>query len=267
VSLELRDARYRYAGAGRPALDGVSLTRPPGRVVGVVGANGAGKSTLCLVAGGLAPATIGGRLEGTVSVDGLDSAAARPHELAQRCGIVFQNPSTQLSGTCPTVWEEVAFGPRNLGLALDEVVERVGTALTALRIDELAPRDPERLSGGQAQLVALAGVLALRPAYLLLDEPTGQLDPLGTGLVGEAIGQLVASTGCGVLVVEHRTELLSRIADEVVAMVAGRIEAHGPPAAVLGDQRMAEWGVEPPAAVRLRRVAERAGVALPVLET
>lgn len=266
MSLRLHDARYRYAGSSRPALDGVSLELERGRVVGVVGPNGAGKSTLCLVAAGLAPGMIGGRLEGTVEVDGLDSARAAAHELAQRCGILFQNPATQLSGTSPTVWEEVAFGPRNLGLPVSEVVERVGEALAALRIEPLAPRDPERVSGGQAQLVALAGVLALRPPYLLLDEPTSQLDPLGTRLVGEAIGALVARTGAGVLVVEHRTDLLQRIADEVVVVERGTVALAGPAARVLGDERLVGLGVEPPADVRLGRAAEAAGVALPAMD-
>ena len=266
MSLVLDDARYRYAGATAPAIDGVSLELVPGRVLGVVGPNGAGKSTLCLLAAGLAPATIGGRLTGRVAIDGLDTATAASHELAQRCAILFQNPSTQLSGTSPTVWEEVAFGPRNLGLPLAEVVDRVETALAALRVTALGPRDPERLSGGQAQLIAMAGVLALRPAYLLLDEPTSQLDPLGTGLVADAIAQLAAETGAGVLLVEHRTDLLARLADDVAVMVHGKLALSGAANEVLADERLVGWGVAPPAAVRLGRAARAAGVALPELD-
>ena len=265
MSLVIRDARYRYAGAARPALDAVTLTIEPGRVVGVVGANGAGKSTLCLVAAALAPATIGGVLEGEVSLDGLVTTSARPHEVAQRCGILFQNPTTQLLGTSPTVWEEVAFGPRNLGLPLGEVVERVESSLDALAIQPLAERDPERLSGGQAQLVALAGVLALRPAYLVLDEPTSQLDPLGTRLAGDAIAELVGSTAAGVLLVEHHTELLGRVADDVAVVADGRIAELGPATRVLADSRLPSWGVQPPAKVRIERLAAAANVGLPVL--
>ncbi|MGZ6345283.1 MAG: energy-coupling factor ABC transporter ATP-binding protein, partial [Candidatus Limnocylindrales bacterium] len=166
MSLRLEGLTYRYVGTTRASLEGIDLALEPGQVLGLVGANEAGKSTLCLVAAGLAPATIGGRLEGRVLIDDLDTAKARPFEVAQRCGILFQNPVTQLSGTSPTVWEEVAFGPRNLALSLGEVVERVEASLRTMRIEELAARDPARLSGGQAQLVALAGVLALRPRYL-----------------------------------------------------------------------------------------------------
>jgi energy-coupling factor transporter ATP-binding protein EcfA2 len=265
VTLDLRGGTYRYAGGSGAALADVELSLAPGEVVGIVGANEAGKSTLCLVAAGLAPATIGGRLEGSVSVDGLETATARPFELAQRCGILFQNPVTQLSGTAPSVWEEVAFGPRNLALPLAEVVERVEAAMAAMGIVELAERDPARLSGGQAQLVALASVLALRPAYLILDEPTSQLDPQGTRLVGEALAGLVASSGVGVLLTEHKTDLLWRLAGRVAVLDAGRVVALGPAPEVLADERLPAWGVEPPARVRLARAAALAGVSLPEL--
>jgi energy-coupling factor transporter ATP-binding protein EcfA2 len=263
VSLELRSVRYRYAGTTRLALDGVTLTLEPGRVLGVVGANGAGKSTLCLVAAGLAPGTIGGGLEGSVSIDGLATTDARSHEAAQRCGVLFQNPLTQLSGTSATVWEEVAFGPRNLGLALNEIVERVEGALELLGIASLAARDPERLSGGQAQLVALAGILAMRPSYLVLDEPTSQLDPQGTRLVGDALVQLSQRTGAGVLVTEHKTDLLLRMADEVAAIADGAIALFGSPAQTLADEQLEGWGIAPPSRIRLTRAAAAAGVTLP----
>lgn len=263
MSLVAVDARYRYAGSSVRALDGVSLDLPPGRVIGVSGANDAGKSTLCLVAAGLAPATIGGTLEGHVRIDDIATGEARSHELAQRCGVLFQNPSTQLSGTSPTVWEEVAFGPRNLGLPLDDVVDRVEDALAALAIGPLAERDPERLSGGQAQLVALAGVLALRPRYLVLDEPTSQLDPHGTRLVTDAIAGLVARTDAGVLLVEHKTDVLARVCDELLVLVDGAVAARGDAAALLADRRLAEWGVAPPSDVGLRHAVTAAGLPVP----
>ncbi|MDP9250191.1 MAG: energy-coupling factor ABC transporter ATP-binding protein, partial [Chloroflexota bacterium] len=250
-------------GSKRPVLDAVDLTIEPGSVLGIVGANDAGKSTLCLVAAGLAPATIGGQLGGEVLIDGTTSAAARPYDLAQRCGVLFQNPTTQLSGTTATVWEEVAFGPRNLGLSLEEIVERVGWALSLLGIDALAGRDPARLSGGQAQLVALASVLAMRPSYLVLDEPTSQLDPHGTQLAGEALARLAASSEVGILLVEHKTDLLEDLAQRVAVLSAGRVVAIGPAADVLQDERLDGWGVDPPSRIRLARAAQQAGVLLP----
>lgn len=263
MTFVLEGVRYRYAGAAAPALDGIDLVVEAGRVTGVVGANDAGKSTLCLVAAGLAPGVIGGRLEGRVTVAGLDTARGRPHEVAQRCGSLFQNPATQLSGTSATVWEEVAFGPRNLALPLDEVVERVEAALEALGISDLAARDPGRLSGGQAQLVALASILALRPACLVLDEPTSQLDPHGTRLVGDALGRVARELGVAILVAEHKTTLLGRLADDVVVLDQGRIVRAGPAAEILEDADLVALGVEPPAAVKIRRALADVGVALP----
>lgn len=262
MTLLLDSVSYRYAGAPSPSLVGLDLEVRPGEVIGVSGANESGKSTLALVASGLAPGTIGGELRGSVRIDGLDTAAARPHELAQRCGVLFQNPRTQLSGTAGTVFEEVAFGPRNLGLPVAGVVERVEGALHLLSIADLAPRDPERLSGGQAQLVALASVLAMQPTYLVLDEPTSQLDPLGTRLVGGALIALAARGGTGLLLVEHKSDLLERVCTRVVVLQEGRIALAGTARQVLVDPRLQELAVDPPAAVRLTRAVEAAGLSL-----
>jgi len=262
MTLTLSAARYRYAGTARDVLDGIDLEVARGRVVGLVGANESGKSTVCLVASGLAPAAIGGRLEGSVTMDGVETRSLRPHELAQRCGVLFQNPTTQLSGTAVTVYEELAFGPRNLGLGIGEIVDRVEWALHLLGIAALASKDPARLSGGQAQLVALASVLALRPGYLVLDEPTSQLDPHGTRLVGEALARLAGDSGTGILIVEHKTELLAALAADVLVIDRGRVVESGPAGDVLADPQLVELGVEPPPAVRLRRALDAVGLEL-----
>lgn len=264
MTLALRGVSYRYPGTRRPAVHDVDLELTPGEVVGLVGGNESGKSTLCLVCAGLAPGTIGGQLEGSVTIDGAAAPSLRSWELAQRCAILFQNPTTQLSGTAGTVWEEVAFGPRNLGVPLTEVVARVEEVLGRLGIEALSRRDPGRLSGGQAQLVALAGVLAMRPAYLVLDEPTSQLDPLGTLLVADAIAGLAAATGAGVLLVEHKTEILERVAARIAVVADGALVAAGPAGPTLADERLEGWGVAPPEQVRLARAARRAGRRLPV---
>jgi energy-coupling factor transporter ATP-binding protein EcfA2 len=260
MALVLRGARYTYAGTRRAVLDGVDLEVQAGRVVGLVGPNDAGKSTLCLVAAGLAPNAIGGRLEGSVLIDGDESVTLRSFEAAGRCGILFQNPQTQLSGTAVTVFEEVAFGPRNLGLDLADIVARVDWALAALGIGQLASREPGKLSGGQAQLVALAAVLALRPGLLVLDEPTSQLDPAGTRLVGDALARLAGETGTAILIAEHKTDLLARLSHEVVVLDGGRIVAGGPTATILADPVLETLGVEPPAAVSIARAVAASGL-------
>jgi energy-coupling factor transporter ATP-binding protein EcfA2 len=250
VAIELATVRYRYAGSTSAALGPIDLRVEPGRVVGVAGANESGKTTLCLVAAGVAPAVVGGKLDGSVRIDGVDAATLRPHELAQRCGLLFQHASTQLSHTTATVFEEVAFGPCNLGLPVAEVVERVWMALRAVRIEALAPRDP----------VALASVLALRPRYLILDEPTSELDPAGTGLVADALARAAAETGAGILLVEHKLDVLARIADEIVVLEHGAVALSGAATTVLADPRLEDLGVEPPAAVRLERSVRGAGI-------
>lgn len=259
MTLTLRGIGYRYAGAERPSLLDIDLDLGDGEVVGLAGASESGKTTLCLVASGIAPRTVGGRVRGSIVLDGEAIDDWPMHRLGGQIGIGFQNPASQLSQVAGTVFEEVAFGPMNLGIARDEIVERTWSVLEALRIDGLAERDPRRLSGGQQQLVAMAGLLALRPRHLVLDEPTAQLDPAGTRLVAEAIERL-ADEGASLLVAEQKTDLLAAVADRVVVLDAGRLALSGGAAEVLEDPRLPDLGVSPPSAVRLRRVAAGAGI-------
>jgi energy-coupling factor transport system ATP-binding protein len=260
VSLRLSGVRYTYAGATAPVLHDIDLEVERGQVLGIVGPNDSGKSTLCLVAAGLAPNVIGGRLDGTVEVDGVDVRGLRPFEVAQRTGVLFQNPQTQLSGTTATVFEEVAFGPRNLGLPIGQLVDRVEWALDAVGIADLAARDPQRVSGGQAQLIALASILALQPIVLVLDEPTSQLDPAGTRLVTDRLGRIAAETGAAILIVEHKASVLARVANDVLALDGGRIAARGG-IELLSRVDVIASGVQPPAATAIARAAADAGVA------
>jgi energy-coupling factor transporter ATP-binding protein EcfA2 len=257
--LALESVTYRYAGAPRPSLYEVSLDLHDGEVLGLAGASEAGKTTLCLVASGLAPRTVGGTLGGRVLLGGEDTAPLAMHELAGWIGIAFASPATQLSGVAATVYEEVAFGPMNLGVPRPELIVRTEEALAALRIEPLAARDPAQLSGGQQQLVAIAGLLALRPAHMVLDEPTAHLDPAGTAMVATALADLAAS-GSSILVAEQKTDLLAAICSRVVVLDAGRVVLQGSAAEVLGDPRLEALGVAPPAAVRLLRAATTANL-------
>jgi energy-coupling factor transport system ATP-binding protein len=266
MTLGLRDVGYRYAGATRPSLLEIDLDLRDGEVVGVAGASESGKTTLALVVSGLAPRTIGGQIRGTILLDGANVDDWPMHRLSERIGIGFQNPATQLSQVADTVFEEVAFGPMNLAMPRDEVVDRTWGALDALAITALAERDPRRLSGGQQQLVAIAGLLAMRPEHLVLDEPTAQLDPAGTRLVADAIARLAAD-GASILVTEHKTDLLARVATSVLVLDAGRIAVRGPADDVLDDPRLANLGVAETSAGRLRRLAAEAGLRDARLET
>jgi energy-coupling factor transporter ATP-binding protein EcfA2 len=148
----------------------------------------------------------------------------------------------------------------NLAVERGEVIERSWSALDTLGIAELADRDPRRLSGGQQQLVAMAGLLAMRPQHLILDEPTAQLDPAGTRLVGDAIARLAAD-GASILVTEQKTDLLAAIANDVLALSDGRVALRGPAHDVLRDPALAELGISEPSAIRLGRLLTAAGVA------
>jgi energy-coupling factor transporter ATP-binding protein EcfA2 len=257
--LALEELSYRYAGAPRASLRGVSLELHDGEVIGVVGASEAGKTTLCLVTSGLAPRAIGGTIRGRLTIDGRDVAGEPMHVLAREIGIAFQSPTTQLSGIAATVYEEVAFGPMNLGLPRAEVMERTAMALDALGIEGLAPRDPSRLSGGQMQLVAIAGLLAMGPRHIVMDEPTAQLDPAGTALVAAAIARL-ARSGTSVLVTEQKTDLLAELCTRVVALEQGTVVLEGATREVLASPRLLDLGVAEPAPIRLARLARDAGL-------
>jgi energy-coupling factor transporter ATP-binding protein EcfA2 len=250
--LELRGVSYRYPGSARPAITGIDLAIARGEVVGVAGANDSGKSTLCLLASGLAPASVGGELTGDVLVGGASIRERRPHELAGLTGIVFQDPGTQRSGVTGSVFEEVAFGPVNLGWAVAESVAATRQALRTLGIEDLGERHPARLSGGEAQLVAIASIMAMRPGLLVLDEPTAQLDPEATALV---IGVLraIAAAGTALLVAEHRADVLAALCGRVVVLESGRVAIDGPAASVLADPRLEQLGVSTTATVGANR--------------
>jgi energy-coupling factor transporter ATP-binding protein EcfA2 len=211
--LELHDVVYRYPGTARQAIAGIDLAIEPGEIVGVVGPNDAGKSTLCLVASGLAPSSTGGEMTGRVDIEG-------------EAGIVFQDPATQRSGVTGTVFEEVAVGPVNLGRSVPETMAAVRAALRAVGIEDLAERHPAHLSGGQAQLLAIASALAMGPRLLVLDEPTAQLDPEATDAVVESLRALAAA-GTALLVAEHRLDVLDALSARRIALAGGRVAPPG----------------------------------------
>lgn len=258
--LTLRGVSYRYPGAGHDSLHAVDLTLEPGIVTGLVGPAEAGKSTLCLVAGGLAPRVVGGRLVGEVAIDGTDVGGWPMHRLAEQVVTGLQDPAGQLSLIAETVVEEVAFGPANLGLPRAEVMTRVEEALRLVGIEHLYRREPASLSGGEQQLVVVAGLLAMRPRHLVLDEPVAHLDAHGARLVMDAV-RAAADAGAAVLLAEQRTAELARIADRVAVIAAGNLVADGSPKEVLAEPSVVALGVEEPPEVRLERLLAGAGPA------
>ncbi len=219
--IELRGVTHRYAN-GLLALQQVDLTIPPGQFVGLVGLNGSGKSTLARHLNGLLLPS-----EGTVTVDG-HSTQTQVFEVRQRVGMVFQNPESQL--VAPLVEDDVAFGPENFAMPREEVRLRLEAALEAVGLTKERLADPALLSGGQKQRLAIAGVLALRPRYLVLDEPTTMLDPAARAETLKVLHQL-RDEGLSVILITHRLEELEG-ADRLVVLEQGRITHDGPPAEV-----------------------------------
>ena len=241
--IQIRHLTVHY-GSTR-ALTGVSLDVEAGSFVLVSGPSGCGKSTLALCLAGLVPHVSSARMRGQVRVDGLDTSTHLPAELARHVGLVFQNPATQLFNA--TVDEEVAFAPRNLGLPAEEIAARVAFALDATGIAHLRGRAVRALSTGEQQRVSIASVLALRPRVLVLDEPTANLDWRGTEQVLSTLARLQREEGLTVVIIEHRLQALSKLADRVLLMREGRIVADGRPAEVFADKaRLAALGLRYP---------------------
>jgi len=231
-----RDLRYTYLGRF-PALDGVSLTVERGEKVAVIGANGCGKSTLLKVLDGLVFPDAGTfeAFGQVITEDGLEDQQLS-RGFRSRVGFIFQSSDAQVFS--PTVGEELAFGPLNMGLAQDEVRQRVDDTLALLEITDLADRAPFQLSGGQKKRVAIASVLVMNPEVLLFDEPTAALDPRTQRWLIELILELNGAAKTIVLAT-HDLPTLELLADRcVVLSEEHRVVAEGPPDELLADREL-----------------------------
>lgn len=230
--VEIDDLTYHYPLTTIPALRNINLRVEEGHFLGVVGPNEAGKSSLCYAVSGFLKHYFNGELTGDVRVAGLSVADSTLGAWVVNVGLVFQNPFTQLSGCKSTVYEEIAFGLENIGVPRPEMLERIDEAMELTGISGLADRSPYALSGGQQQRLALASIFAMRPKVLVLDEPTSQLDPIGTREVFQVIKEM-SKAGATVIMAEHNTEWLAEFADSVVVLSKGEIVMEGTPANVL----------------------------------
>jgi biotin transport system ATP-binding protein len=237
--IEIENLTHRYDPSQPSALDGITLHLREGEYVALIGPNGCGKTTLARHLNGLIlPAS------GRVSVDGMETRDRRRiAEIRRRVGMIFQNPENQIVGV--TVEEDVAFGPGNLRLPPAEIRTLVDRALALVGLTSYESRQPHTLSGGEKQLLALAGILSMTPRYVILDEPTASLDPVSR----EKVLSIVASlnkTGIGIIHITHSMEDVTS-ADRVVVMDKGRIAADGTPSDVF---RRVGWlkslGLAPP---------------------
>ena len=239
--VNLQDVTYKYPLTKTPALQNINMQVEEGEFVAVIGPNGAGKSTLCYTLAGFAPHFFKGELSGTVEVDGKVSAESTLDEWVLNVGLAFQNPFNQISGAKYTVFEELAFGLENTGVPRGEMRPRVEDAMALTGISDLADRSPYSLSGGQQQRVALTSILVMQPRLLVLDEPTSQMDPIGTREVFGVIHKM-AEDGLTVVMVEHKVEWIAKFADRVIALKDGQILLEGKPDDVLTSDLLAENG-------------------------
>jgi len=239
--VNLQNVTYKYPLTGAPALQNINLQVDEGEFVAIIGPNGAGKSTLCYAIAGFVPHFFKGEISGTVEVAGQKSSMSSLHEWVLNVGLAFQNPFNQISGAKYTVFEEIAFGLENIGIPRDEMISRVEEAMKLTGISDLADRSPYSLSGGQQQRVALTSILVMQPRVLVLDEPTSQMDPIGTREVFGSI-RAMAEKGVTVFLVEHKVEWIANFADRVIALHDGQILLEGTPQEVLTSDRLTEKG-------------------------
>ena len=247
--LRVRDLSLTHAGADRPSPSRVSFDVHPGEVVLVLGPSGSGKSTLTLALNGLIPHAVPAEIEGTVEVRGTDAAGSSVAELSQTVAMVFQDPDAQL--VTGTLLDEVAFAPENLLLPVAEVLARSEEALRRVGLWERREENPDRLSGGGRQRLAIACALAMGSPVVVLDEPTANLDPRGIDDVYAALGDLVASGDRAIVLVEHNLDAAMRFATRVLVLdPEGRLAFDGPVGEIIRAhaEELVEMGVWLPAA-------------------
>ena len=260
AEITLRGVSY-YHGKGTPyeikALDNIDLTVRSGIVTGIIGHTGSGKSTLVELFNGILKPN-----EGTVALDGED-IWAKPKEIRNvrfRVGLVMQYPESQLFEE--TIREDIAFGPKNMGLSAEEIAERVSEAARFVGLDEtVLDKSPFDLSGGQKRRAAIAGIIAMRPEVLILDEPAAGLDPAGRESVFSNIMEYKKQTGATVVIVSHSMEDMARYCDEIIVMSEGAILMQGDRDSVFADSdKLGEAGLDIPQITKIM-------TALVVLET
>ncbi len=267
MAIQLQNVTYIYMEGSvlsQAAVSDIRLEIQEGDFLGMIGHTGSGKSTLVQLMGGLLQPT-GGR----VLVDGLDLGDKKQRKAARsRVGLVFQYPEYQLFEE--TVAKDVAYGPHNLGLAPEEVEARVRRARerVGLPYDRFGEKSPFALSGGEKRRAALAGVIAMEPRYLILDEPMAGLDPMGRKAILETIAGLRQETGCAVVMVSHSMEDVAQYAQRIAVLHQGRLVKAGAPGEIFQEEALLRsLGLELPVPCRLAAALRARGMDVPPVYT
>ena len=262
--IEIQDLSFTYKGEEKPALQEIRLSIPDGGFLGVIGPAGAGKTTLARAVSGMIPHHYTGDYYGSVKVNGLDTVETSLEEISRLVGMVFLDVDSQIIS--PVVEDELLYGLENFGIPREEIPARMEEALQKVGIPELRERAIGSLSGGQRQKVAIASVIALRPKVLVLDEPTGELDPVSSRQVFSLLRSLNRDYGTTIVIVEQKIMLLCEFADYLAVLDQGQIVRQGKTRDVLTrSTELEELGVNCPRVTLLSRLlGEQTGSTLPV---
>jgi len=252
---------YIYPNSQATVLKDISLTINKGEFLGIIGATGAGKTTLCLALTGIVPQFYGGRFFGTIAIAGLDSLDHPVSELARHVGIVFEDPEVQITAT--SVENEIAFALENLCIPREEILRRIPIALKSVRLEGFEKKNPQELSGGQKQRLAIAAALALQPDLLILDEPTSQLDPIGSQEVFATVKELKENLGVSIVMVSHAAEEMAEFCDRIALLADGRLQALGTPAEIYGQVELLQQNkLRPPEVAQAFHQIQQTGIDL-----
>ncbi|MCD4843496.1 MAG: ATP-binding cassette domain-containing protein [Methanosarcinales archaeon] len=242
----IENVTFSYPQIDSPSLTDVNLDIERGEFVLLVGPSGCGKSTLVRTLNGLVPTLSGGKLDGRVLINGKDIKGEKIHKLALQVGMVFQNPDTQLFSL--TIGEDIAFGPENLGMSKQDIIDRTDHALDVTGLKHLRDNFIFLLSGGEKQRTAIGGIIAMDPDLFILDEPTSDLDPVGTKEVLNIIKQLNKEKNISIILIEHKIDEVVKLASRVVLMEKGKITLDGDPCEIFSnhEDQMKKAGIYPP---------------------
>lgn len=255
--IELRNVTFSYSEEdARPALNNVSLTIQQGEWIAIIGPNGSGKSTLAKTINGLIEAN-----SGEVIIEGIPLNAETVWDVRQKIGMVFQNPDNQFVGS--TVQDDVAFGLENVGIPREEMVKRVADAVAAVNMADFMDKEPARLSGGQKQRVAIAGIVALSPDIIILDEATTMLDPEGRHEVIETIQEIKEKENLTVISITHDIDEAAK-ANRIFVMEAGQLKRIGTPEEIFSlGKEIIDIGLDIPFPEKLKYQLKRQGLEVP----
>ena len=248
--IELKNVSFKYELQEEKTIKNLDLYVKQGEFVGIIGKNGSGKTTLCNIIRGIIPDFVQGEITGSISIDNKNIDHIERGEMAELVGFVFQNPFSQISGIKKTVFEEIAYGLENLGVPREEIKQRVTDVIKLLKIEDLQDKNPNELSGGQSQRVAIASIIVMNPKLLIFDEPTSQLDPLGTEEIFDIL-KLLKSQNKTIILVEHKIDLIAEYADRVVVMDDGEIIFNGETHEVLSNDKIEQHNVSMPIVSKL----------------